>query len=429
MLCRTIPFTSMSGTTCPEPFAERAMFQPFPSAEGYEIRSIIRFEGEDHEVVTRLSIATEEARQGTNAGGRPHGRHAARNVGVSVVRAGRELELDPAWTTTYEPRERWWGVEVRFEPGLDELFGVANNKQSARNFAEAAKIDTDALVKEHGGSISKARDALREEEDPLEPLLEIVHRIQTNIREMRKTIGVQAESRRRKRHEGSDVEREATEAVRKRQGEGHRGQSDADEERPAEDRTAELAEQLESNGHSPETAKVLAAETIDKGLKYRMEVSSLEGGAFFSVQPRGGVLLVTLNTDHPAYDLLLGARDPKSLPDNPDELKERLASAQSGLEMMLFAWARYEDEQSSPISAVLPRTCVTIGAAWRRTSWNLVPEVELLDQLVAVLSDGRRPMTVPELSGSTGLDVRDVDACLGIDQMSLCGNPVIDGHS
>jgi hypothetical protein len=323
------------------------MFQPFPSPESYEIRTVIRFQGADHEVFTRLSIASEEARAGDNAGARPHGRHAAKNVGVSVVRAGRELELDPAWTTTYDPRERWWGVEVRFEPGLDELFGVSNNKQSARNFAEAARIDTDALVKEHGGSITKAREALRDEEDPLEPLLELVHRIQTNIREMRKMIGVQAEGRRRKRHSDADVESKATAAVRKRQDQGFRGQSDEDENRPAEERTAELAEQLEHQGHSPETAKMLAAETIDKGLKYRIEVASLEGGAFFSVQPRGGVLLVTLNTDHPAYNLLLGARDPDELPDDVDKLKERLGSAQSGLEMMLFAWARYEDEQAS----------------------------------------------------------------------------------
>lgn len=357
------PLYLMSKTTCPEPFSDRPMFAPFPSEEAHEIRTLIRFNGEDHEVVTRLAIASEEARAGQNSGSKPHGRHAARNVGVSVVRAGRELELDPAWTTTYDPRERWWGVEVRFEPGLDELFGVANNKQSARNFAEAAKIDTDALVKQHGGSISKARELLREEEDPLEPLLELVHRIQTNIREMRKVIGVQAEGRRRQRHKDKDAETKATEAVRKRQGEGFRGQSDADEERPSEARKAELAEVLEHQGHSPETAQVLAAETIDKGLKYRMEVSSLEGGAFFSVQPRGGVLLVTLNTDHPAYNLLLGARDPKDLPDDPDELKERLAMAQSGLETMLFAWARYEDEQTSPD---LRRAAQNIRHDWGR---------------------------------------------------------------
>ena len=167
----------------------------------------------------------------------------------------------------------------------------------------------------------------------------------------------------------SSAESQATEAVRRRQEQGHLGQSDADEKKPSGERTAELAEQLEIAGHSAESAKALAAETIDKGLKYRMDVSSLEGGAFFSVQPRGGVLLVTLNTDHPAYDLLLGAKDPESLPDDPQALKGKLQSAQEGLEMMLFAWARYEDEQSSPEQR---RSAQNVRHDWGRMAENFL---------------------------------------------------------
>lgn len=343
------PLYLMSGTSCPAPFDDKPMFRPYPAPGENEIPITVRFRGEDHVVKIKLSIASEEARDssgGQSSGSRPYGQHAARNLGVSVVRAGRELELDPAWATTYEPRERWWGVEISFEPGLDELFGVSNNKQSARNLAEAAKVDTSAIIKDHGGSLSAARAALREEEDPLEPLLEIVNRVQSNIRQMRSVIQTQAEGRRRRtRHAEESVEAKATDAVRKRQEEGHRGRSDEDESKSAEERKADVAQQLEHQGHSRESAEELAAETIDKGLKYRIDVASLEGGAFFSVQPRGGVLLVTLNTDHPAYDLLLGAREPKDLPEDTDKLKEKLLSAQSGLEMMLFAWARYEDEQ------------------------------------------------------------------------------------
>jgi hypothetical protein len=343
------PLYLMSNTSTPAPFDVKPMFQPFPADGENVIPITVRFRGEDHVVSVRLSVASEEARasvEGQPTGSLPFGQHAARNVGVSVVRADRELELDPAWTTTYEPRERWWGVEVAFEPGLDELFGVSNNKQSARNFAEAAKIDAATIIKQHGGSISAARKALRDEEDPLEPLLEVVHRVQTNIKLMRSMIQTQAEGRRRRvRHAEESIESQATDAVRKRQEEGHRGKSDEDENKPVEERKSDVADHLEHLGHSRETAESLAAETIDKGLKYRMEVASLEGGAFFSVQPRGGILLVSLNTEHPAYDLLLGARDPKNLPDEPDKLKEKLQAAQAGLEMMLFAWARYEDEQ------------------------------------------------------------------------------------
>jgi hypothetical protein len=343
------PLYLMTNTSCPQPFDARPMFRPFPEEGGNEVPIRVRFQNAEHVIMLRFSIATEEARTGggaRNSGSTPYGQHAARNVGVSVVRAGRELELDPAWTTTYDPRERWWGVEVSFEPGLDELFGVTNNKQSARNFAEAARLDLGQLIKEHGGSLAAARAALKEEEDPLEPLLEVVQRVQQNISAMRSLIKTQGEGRGpgQGRHE-RDVEAQATNAVRERQEKGYLGNSDADEGKPAEERKAEVAGELEHIGHSHETAVVLAAETIDKGLKYRMDVASLEGGAFFSVQPRGGVLLVTLNIDHPAYKLLLGARDPEDLPDEPARLKEKLQAAQGGLELLLFAWARYEDEQ------------------------------------------------------------------------------------
>lgn len=344
------PLYLMSRTSCAAPFDETAMFRPFPSPEHYEETWKVKFRDEEHEVKVRLSIATEEARaddpaDGRDAGSRPHGAHAKRNAGVSVVRAGRELELDLGWINTYDPRERWWGVEVSFEPGLDDLFGVSNNKQFARNFAEAAKIDAEALAKDHDGSITQARVALEEEGDPIGPLLDVIWYVERNIRTMRQHLKRQAEGRRRKRHKGKSPEERATEAVRRRQEEGHKGRSDEQEYKSADDRKAELSDQLQQDGLDKDRASELAAETIDRGLKYRVETSPLEAGAFFSVQSRGGVLLVTLNSEHPAYELLLGAKDPAEMPDDVGELKRRLQAAQEGLEMMLFAWARYEDEQ------------------------------------------------------------------------------------
>ena len=51
------------------------------------------------------------------------GRHYASNQGISFVRAGREISLgnfgflNPADTVN-----RWWGMEIRFKPELDDLF-------------------------------------------------------------------------------------------------------------------------------------------------------------------------------------------------------------------------------------------------------------------------------------------------------------------
>src|SRR6266850_3676654 len=57
--------------------------------------------------------------------------HIAKNAGVSVVRAGREL--DCGWffmgAKRKENYDDWWRCELRFEPDLDELFGVTHTKQ------------------------------------------------------------------------------------------------------------------------------------------------------------------------------------------------------------------------------------------------------------------------------------------------------------
>ena len=55
----------------------------------------------------------------------------AKNAGVSIVRAGREI--DYGWyfmgTKRKENYDDWWRCEVAFTPELDELFGVTHNKQ------------------------------------------------------------------------------------------------------------------------------------------------------------------------------------------------------------------------------------------------------------------------------------------------------------
>lgn len=58
-------------------------------------------------------------------------RGIAKNAGVSIVRAGREI--DHGWFFMGGKRKEnyddWWRCEVRFEPDLDELFGVTHTKQ------------------------------------------------------------------------------------------------------------------------------------------------------------------------------------------------------------------------------------------------------------------------------------------------------------
>ena len=60
-------------------------------------------------------------------------------MGVSLIRAHREIQLDDSWASGDDPRERWWTVEIDFPTALDEIFGVTNNKQETTTFQRLAR--------------------------------------------------------------------------------------------------------------------------------------------------------------------------------------------------------------------------------------------------------------------------------------------------
>lgn len=339
------PLYLMSGTSCP-PYTEDAvqgtpMFEPW----GTPSRFGIDFKGKVHDVIVRCSIAKNAAREGYNPGSAPHGKHAKENVGVSIMRADRELELDPGWSDPSEPRDRWWGVELDFPPSLDDIFGVTNNKQNARYFSDLAKTDLDDFLQ--GRSWEEAKEYYSEEEDPRQPLFYIAAEIAKQIRSMRKTIREQtARTDGLKRHteNPSSPESKATQATTRRKREGFEGSSDREEKLPSEQKIAAIEQEIADTGVEPEVAHEIAARTVKYGLKYTFNIAYIDTPAFFDVKSRGGSLIITLNSDHPAYKHLVEVLDRDSEDDDEDELRNRLFMASEGLKLLLTAWARYEDE-------------------------------------------------------------------------------------
>ena len=342
------PVYLMQHTSTPQPFSERPMFEKY--GEHWEVRPIISFNNEYHEVAIRFTVASEEARtpsaSGQPAGSLPHGDHAKKNVGVSLVRADRELELDQTWVNPSEPRERWWGVEVGFPPALDEIFGVTNNKQTARYFSQTPNIEA---MLDGNQTIAELKEQLVQEEDPMGPLVEIAEIIKRNLSPIRNLIESQRKSveraKKSRRHDPNSPEAEGTRKTRERQAKGHEGGSDADESEAAEVRTKAITDELVDTGVFPGTAGELAASTVSDGIKFLFIEGSLETSAFFSVRPKGGALIIVLNTAHPAYKHLielLDAPNPENL--SLDELVARLTNAWQGLKLLLEAWARFEDE-------------------------------------------------------------------------------------
>lgn len=334
----TDPLYLMATTSCPEPWRTTPMFEPW----GEPTIVKIQHSGSAHDVVIRFSVAKDAARSGESAGRLPHGQHAARNQGISIVRAGRELDLETSWVIGYDPVERWWGVEVEFPPALDEVFGVSNNKQAARNFHQ---IDLDSL-RQDGETDHQLLERLREEADPAHPLWEVSHIIQKNLREIRKLLSLQNRGQRRAklRHENHEAERIATEQTQRRQREGNFGESDATENLPPETRTKEIAEDLTRQGVPENEAVGIAAQTVGHGLKYTIADVSVDTSAFFLVTPKAGQVTVGLNTAHPAYPRLVEVLEKEVEDSDAEVLRRRLESARDGLRLVLLAWARYEDE-------------------------------------------------------------------------------------
>ncbi|MDQ2835210.1 MAG: ATP-binding protein [Acidobacteriota bacterium] len=346
----------MVPSSTPTPFDSKAMFDRW-GGELYEHVETIKFRGQEHPVKIRFSFAKPEARASQSPGAQPYGKHAGKNIGVSIIRADRELDLDQSLVIQYDPTERWWGVEVDFPPYLDELFGVTNNKQQARNFAEAATVDIRELAE--GETATQILEQADKDQDPRAALFSITNLIDKRLSTIRELLKQQTVNQRsKKRHDvsgGVTPEQEATEKTKDRQEEGHKGSSDAGEALPPQQKQEEIEDALSNQGVESEVAQSLAAQAVRNSLKYVFVEAPSESPAFFSVQPRGGAIIITLNTTHPAYGRLVDVLEKDSnAQTDVAELTERLNRALDGLKLLLMAWARYEDEQ--PDGALRQRT-------------------------------------------------------------------------
>ena len=338
----------MSRTSCPAPYSDTPLFEPLRDDAGEpDTEKIfqVEFRGETHPVCVRFSLAKPEARSMPQAGSTPYGKHAKGNIGVSILRAERELELDQSLLIQYDPVERWWGVEIDFSPALDDLFGVTNNKQSARNFADLAKSDLDVMLKAR--TLNQVLEELRDNGDPRGPLLTIVNDINNHIKRMRaqltnQTAGARSVAAAPEQHV---PEHEATARTKQRQDAGHVGQSDKDESLPKSTRIENAEQTLRDFGLPAAIVDTMAASIIKDNLKYRFVPTDLGTAAFFQIKNRGtGSIIIALNTQHPVYESLIEVLEESTTGVSPEELKRRLNGARDGLKTLLIAWARYEDE-------------------------------------------------------------------------------------
>ena len=332
-------------SSTPPPFDKEPMFQKW--GEKDEIFPI-DYRGKTHQVTVRMSWARPETvpSDGPDRGNKPYGKHAAKNLGISIVRADRELDLDNGWTNSYNPVERWWGVEVEFPPALDEVFGVTNNKQSTTIFSELAQFDWNA-EKDRRESFKDYRDRIQYEGDPRAILLPIVEHIRCQLIEVRKALKNQTKGTRgqKNRHDdGSTSEDRATSKFRQREREGH--PTDADkEEFKKEDRDALEKDLTDDKDYPQDVAADIADAVLRRKRKVGFFTKGMDGYAFFNVEHhQGGLTAIVFNTNHPFYDQLMETLRPETGDETDEELVHRINRAADTLELLFSAWARYEME-------------------------------------------------------------------------------------
>lgn len=342
----TDPLYLMTNTTCPAPWEVEPMAEP----HGEPQRFRIEYRGGEHYVTVRWSLAKKSARymEGAAQGRQAHGKHAKRHMGLSLVRAERELALYDQWCRKGDI-DRWIGCEVSFEPELDELFGVTNNKQAAVAWGDLAGKSVEDIAASHG--LDGVEDLTRlwlEEGDPRSGLLPILREVHNRWKSLLKELEADGKREKSKRHrfeEEGSPERRGTLAVRRRLERGEdETQSDRDELAPAELRTADLVSELvEHGGLSPEDAAPAAARVVDSGLKFYFTHKPEDSDAFFTVKSKAGAILINLNTDHPVYENLVAPLESTEA-DSSDRGGSHVAHV--GLRLLLEAWARMEDERS-----------------------------------------------------------------------------------
>jgi len=282
-----------------------------------------------------------------NAGLCDYGKHAKKNIGVSIMRAHRELTLSTAFSISKDPRHRWWGIEVEFGPEMDAILGVTNNKQNAENLISVAGKQWDDYSEE-GETDVTVKMRFEEEDYESYVCIEIAHVVNNQIASMFKTIKATSKTPAKKKRHADSPEQRGTGATKKRVEEtGKTTESDEEsEDLSKEQRMEKISKFLTEMKFDPDEINENLGDIIDSGLKYSINHKYIDSDAFFSVDSIGGALFITLNRKHSAYKELFDTLGKDMSDSTPQEMHQALLRANSSLMIMLIAWSRLEDESS-----------------------------------------------------------------------------------
>lgn len=361
-VCPNDPLYLMTDTSCPEDFGQGPMFREL---EGSPFSVPVKYNGTSHSVKVRASYAKPHVRDsshsdaqwperylGRDSGSTPWGQHASSNSGVSMMRAHREVQLDESWINRSDSRERWWTIEIDFPTALDELFGVTNNKQGTVNFQRLSGFENwERYALPGENSMGDVRRRLEEDGDPLVHLFDLNEQVRRAIGLMRPRVK-EARKQRGTRHaddKDRKADQKATAVIKRRIGEGYRGESDLTGEVGTQEEQADKQVKSLVNRHHFDRQYALERilETSKTGSRVRWIRSALNSPAFFEVEPLPNVIQVALNESHPVHDHLYEMIHAEFDDLDEDGLRDQLARGAAAFRILIYSWARYEEEQTA----------------------------------------------------------------------------------
>ena len=306
----------------------------------------------------RIGYVVEKAKDGgyPDPGNAPFGKLAARLQGVSILREGRELSLDPKWLDSDRTISRWLSVSIDFEARLDDYFGVDNSKQSAR------KLNAMAGIK------NSQEDLMRETAGDNEVVFEAAKEINSILKEMQLKVSAERIKARTELSPNTDIRvvpsddatlRALTDVGNARAKE-HPAEHDKNERDPSK-----LADAYEGTCVEDQAGKrVLASELRPDHIKQKkikvdfvIPENNDDTRALFTFRDNPGVLIICLNPNHPFYERLFKLIVGENLPDDGDSdrksmsdkdkiehLQGKVYDAVRVIRALLYAYARAESE-------------------------------------------------------------------------------------
>lgn len=258
-------------------------------------------------------------------GGTDVGRQFASNIGLSIIRSGRELDLkrDFKIKDNYL-KDRYIGIEVHFPPSLDNFFGVTNNKQSATKI-QPANLPEIAL--QEGVDEAEVINAIKESDPDYALLLECLADIESafevfnELKAKNITYGKATKSQGTENTDPASVI--ASNAEEQRSNE-HPTTGDFDPADPDE-----VREILSGLNCSETELEELTKSVIDNNIKVQFIEKEGPLTTLFDISLNQGLTLIQINNEHNFY---------RNFMSKATERDQML------LKVCLAAWGRMERE-------------------------------------------------------------------------------------